>query len=296
MMALCNKRQKTDESELSFKIVFHQTGAIKQMIDITGAILGRVLFRVVAGEGEGSLLLNVDTVDPHHICIVQARISCDGKLFEKGVSFCLDTKVLNMCLKNVASLQCIELTQQKGSADVIMRTCDAMTHEEVMLFVLNTYDQDAEQMPLDDIEYDFHTEVNIPELKRMIKLGSDLKVADIGFEVRQTDKDASGVCTSIVYISGKGDATFRRRLPTASRTEEGGAITAASAVDESKLIKRYDARFTLDYLNKFVRAMEQSLLTMKLGEQSPLLIEYDLGTPKSFVRFVLAPKLDDAAD
>ena len=298
MSALASKRQKTtsvlDESELSFKIVFHQPGAIKQMIDITGAILGRVLFRIVSGEGN-SLLLNVDTVDPHHICIVQARISCDGKLFEEGVSFCLDTKVLNMCLKNVSSQHCIELTQKKGSADVLMRTCDALTQDEVLTFVLNTYDQDAEQMPLDDIVYDFHTEVNIPELKRMIKLGCDLKVPDIGFEVRQTDKNASGECTSIVYISGKGDATFRRRLPTACKTEEGGAITTVSVIDESKLVKKYDARFTLDYLNKFVRAMEHSILTMKLGEDSPLLIEYDLGIPKSFVRFVLAPKLDESS-
>lgn len=300
-MSSIMKRQKTvvappDDEALSFKLIFHQTNALKQMIDITGTILGRVLFRVTNGEGN-SLMLTIDTIDPHHICIVQARLSCDGAVFEKDISFCLDTKVLNMCLKNVSAQQYIELTQAKASADVTMRTCDAMTQEEVLVFVLSTYDQDAEQMPLDDIVYDFHTEVNIPELKRMIKLGSDLKAPDIGFEVCQTAKSSEGECSSIVYISGKGDAAFRRRLPTANKTEEGGggAITSVPSIEqESRLEKKYDANFTLDYLNKFVRAMEHTLLTMKLGKDSPLLIEYDLGTPKSFVRFVLAPKMEDS--
>lgn len=272
------KRPRQDES---FVATFEQINAIRQLVDIVSCVLGRVCFRL-RKRSDGSLQLSIDTVDPHHVCIVQCRLCCKGEIFEQEeVQFCLDTKTLVTCLRNINNHHSVDFVGHRGSADVILRSYDILDSVEASVFTLNTFEQESDELPLDNIQFDFYSEVCLPELKKIIKLGTDLKVNTIVFNVL-TLSDG----TTAVDVSGVGDASFRRRLPT---TDTEASAASPSPANEQVL---YKAAFTLEYLSKFIKAMDHNMLTMKLGDTKPLFIDYPLGVTESFVRFVLAPKID----
>ena len=134
-----------------------------------GAVLGRVCI-CLTSTGDDTVKLSVDTVDPHHVCVVQASISCSGYLGSEGSKIiCVDTKILAMCLKNASSHHAIEISGKDSVADITVRCLDLFSGESILTFVVSTYDQEPDALPLDEIEFDITTEVSIPEMKKLIK-------------------------------------------------------------------------------------------------------------------------------
>ena len=259
-----------------FKIVFDQINAIKQLLEIVGSILGRVCFRLVQ-EAPDSVFITIDTIDPCHVCIVQAKMACKGNS-DKDVSFCVDTKTINTCLKNVSSHCALEITGSYTSSKVELRAKDMISETDAMQFCLDTFDQDIEELPLDKIVFDFSTFIDIPELRRTIKLGNELSVENIEFHVSKQGRECC------MRICGQGDASFVRELQTELCDEDD--VNVKEALE-------YASSFKLSYISKFIKNMDHQQLTMKLGKGQPMLIHYPLGLPESFVRFVLAPKVDN---
>lgn len=258
------------------------------MVDVMASVLDRAPFTLQKSGTD--VVIMVDTVDPNHVCILQTRLLCSGHVCgDDPVSFCLGTCILSSCLKNVSSTSVVRMEKDVDCADVFLHVIDSMTDNISMRFKLNTFDQEPERLPLDDIVFDITTEVSIPEMKKVLKLSQELKVNDIEFTIMESDKDSDG--TSVVMMRGAGDAEFERRLPSTSHADSDRFVSRENESNKNSSRVSYSATFVIAYLLKFVRPMEQHALVMKFGNNAPMLMEYPLGVEKSFARIVLAPKI-----
>ena len=287
-----------NDEDMAFSVCFEQMTSLKQLIDIVGSVLPRAFITLKRhSEDEKTVVLSIDTIDSQHVCIVQARLVCSGKIDEEvGTSICVDTSTMSKCLRNLPPHHAVQLQAKRGSADVILRSFDALNDSEDITFELHTLDEDCEQIPLDDMQYEFETDMDLPNLKRMIKLADALKCETVRMSLSSYTDDDGTVHASTEFL-GKGEALFKRAF-TSSATRGAGSLTVED-MDHKKLKHQFGANFSLDYLNKFVKAMEHQLVNIKFGTDDsggdlPLTIKYPLGVPDSFVRFVLAPKTEDA--
>lgn len=306
-LAVPAKRAKTvpteATSDLKFRVCFEQLGSLKQLVDVVGSILGRVYFQLEkhpsAASGESKMVLSIDTIDPQRVCLVQSRLICNGSMNVDEVSFCICTQTLTKCLRNLPNHHSVSLSCKMSSATITLQSFDVMSSGEEIVCDLPTYDDDCENMPLDDLDYEYETDIELPELKRMIKFGDALKCEVLKMSLHSyTASDGSIV--SMTQFSGSGDADFKRSFPSIVCKEKDKSSKSngdVSCIDYNKMKLQFEASFTLDYFNKFVKAMEHQQVNLKFGKDSegsdlPLTIKYPLGVPDSYVRFVLAPKIE----
>ena len=299
-----SKRMRTDD--VSFTVCFEQIASLKQLIEVVGSVLGRVFFQLVKYTPTSSdddvaskVILSIDTIDPQHVCLVQSRLVCNGKINDEDASFCVDTATLLKCLKNLPSHHSVSISAKKGSADVELRSFDQMNeNSDDFTFDLPTFEDDCEKIALDDLDYEFETNIELPELKRIIKLGDGLKCPVIKMGLHSYDS-ADGNTYSMTQFSAKGDATFKRDFPSIVCKNKDSDSSTNPIPDRSKMKLKFEASFSLDYFNRFVKAMEHQQVNLKFGKGTddsdlPLVIKYPLGIPDSYVLFALAPKTDDS--
>jgi len=289
------KRMRVDDGML-FVATFEQLSSLKQLVDVVGSVLERVYIELrKKSDTDDTLMLSIDTIDPQHVCVVQAQLVCNGHVLDDETrSFCINLPTLTKCLRNLPSHHSVEISMRNGSADVSLRSYDAVNPgADDITFDLHTYDEECEKMPLDDLSYEFQTDMDMPSLRRVIKLADSLKCERMEMALH-THTDGK-TTHAITEFSGDGEAVFRRSFPSLVVCDGESATTAPSApvVDRTKMTWQFTASFSLDYLNRFVRAMEHQMVNIKLGRELPLTIQYPLGIPDSRVCFVLAPKTDE---
>lgn len=294
---------KYDSSKYSFVVCFEHLASIKQLIDVIGDVLPRVYLELRtkkdAVDGDESMMLSINTIDPQKVCIVQAQLECHGSVSGGAYMFCVDTKVLIKCLRNVPPHHSIELSCEVGKADVVVRSYDAMCNVEDIKFNLHTFDDDHEPMPeLEEFTYGYETEMEMPTLKRIVKLADQLNCENLCMSMHSAK--VGNVTHAVTEFSGDADAGFSRAFPSCVLNDQTSADRSAGEtvkMDVSKMKLEFNANFALEYLNKFVKAMEHQMVNLKFGKDPegndlPLLIHYPLGVPNSHVRFLLAPKAD----
>ena len=283
-----------------FCLTIENISSFRQLVDVIGGVLKHVEFTLTPHPSlDQTVVLSVDSIDPQHVCMVQSRLSCSGVLYGSSVSFCIDTETLMTCLRNIRRHHIIELKQRRGQTEVCMCSMDGEHNRRDLSFELTTYDDSAETLSLDDLHYEYVINVNMPDMKTIFKMAKDLKCEDIRMDVF-VDANASGsaIKMMVLQVSSKGDAAFRR-LFVSSVVEEGSNETQSMRdisdtsfnVDNMKMVN--SEVYTLDYMIKFLKNMDQPMITMKMGTGLPILLHYDLGVDASFVRFVLAPKTSD---
>jgi len=279
---------KRARDDTIFAISFDQATALRQLVDVVQPVLTRACFTVKASGKDGILALCVDTIDPSHVCMVQAKLECYGTLQSESHQFTVDSKMLQTCLKNVSAHHAIELAAHAGKAELALVSFDMLTKQKDLVFELPTFEETAERLEIDTIEYDATTEVDLGSFKRILKLGADLEAENMTLVVYEAPaKD--GVKGFRIDAAGKGTASFRRSLMGAKSELDDGSAMTVDAGDTANMAEVCSSSFKIGFLGKFVKAMEQSTIELRLGKNgAPMLLHYPLGVPESFVRFVVA--------
>jgi len=278
---------KRAHDDAIFTISFDQATALRQLVDVVQPVLTRACFTVKPSGKDGVLTLCVDTIDPSHMCMVQAKLECYGTLKSASHQFTIDSKMVQTCLKNVSSHHAVELSAREGSADLFLVSFDMLTKQKDLAFELPTYEETAERLEIETIEYDATTEVDLGSFKRILKLGADLEAENMTLVVYEAPAK-EGVKGFRIDAAGKGTASFRRSLMGAKSELDGSAATV-DVSDATGMAEVCSSSFKIGFLGKFVKAMEQSTIEMRLGKNgAPMLLHYALGVPGSFVRFVVA--------
>lgn len=297
------KKQKLS-SDLDWKITFDQTQGIRTLVDVVGNILTRVNFRINYDTKKNVYFLCIDSIDPQHVCMIQARLTCEKVFNLQGTeTFCVDTNILNTLLKNVPAHYSLDLCKLKGSADIKMRTYESLSNSHETHYTLPTLVDDSETMQLSDMSYKYTIEIDLGTLRQIVKMSGALRANHIEFSVKEPSDTKRGIQTSrtTFSISSNGDAAQEHRFNSATVTEAGTEAqtcviraatdsTGPETIDGEKMDIKYSDSFSTQYLNHFLKSMERQIITMKLSQDKPLILHYPLGADRSYICFVLAPK------
>lgn len=324
-----NGRAASSSPSPLFDVVFEHSQTIRHMVDMVASVLPRATYTLcqrgaagggvtgAAGGGGGDVCLAVDCMDADQVCLVQARLV--GKWNSGGdsssssysplgggggeradVSFCVKSDLITTCLRHVSPKNAVVLSC--ASPDKIdMTGVDLLTGETSVEFTLDTLHEDSEKMELEDLDFDHIAEVNVPAFKGILEMANQLGTHRITLALFRRGAE------TVVEVRGKGDkgGTFVRRLPTQSDMDGDVAVDDAADGREEKRARRdaagaegggaagYEAAFGLKQLSKFVKAMQQEQMTLKIGRGQPLLIDYPLGVSGSYVKLLLAFKTDE---
>ena len=64
--------------------------------------------------------------------------------------------------------------------------------------------------------------------------------------------------------------------------------------EEKKLAEVYNSTFPTDFLVNFTRGIDRNIISLSVGKDSPLILNYELGPEGAEVQYILAPQVDDA--
>lgn len=299
----------TDRDNVHWRCTFDQTQGFRTLIEVVGNILTRInlrLTKVVNGH-----FLCIDSIDPQHVCMIQARLSCEkvfGIEHEDDVAdFCIDSGLLNLCLKGIPPHYSIDIYKKHDNPDIHIRAYEALSNSHETFFKLPTLFDESETMQLSDMQYKFTIEIDLGTFRQIVKMSQSLKAQDIDFVVKEpsTDDKKGRVLRTVFTIGATGDAQHEHSFFSAtvqesvgneaSRVIRAATDSAGSATkEENELLEiKYKDSFSTSYLNFFLKSMERQIITMKLSQDKPLILHYPLGADKSYICFVLAPKTGD---
>lgn len=289
-----------------WSITFDQTQGLRTLVDVVGNILTSINFRITYDQKRASHFLCIDSIDPQHVCMIQARLLCE-KVYniEEDQYFCIDSSLINLVLKNVAQHYSLDLIKYRDSADIHIDAYETLSNSHHTNYVLPTLVDAGETMKLKDQNYKYIVEIDLGMLRQIVKMGMAFHSQDLNLEVRVSDSDASSdkVSRTTFTIASKGDAYQSHNFHSATVSDGGEkqdsyvirAVTDSTAPDgqANDMVPVYTDTFSASYLNMFLKSMERQIITMKLSQDKPLLVHYPLGADKSYICFVLAPKTSE---
>lgn len=290
------KRTKTDKV-LEWAVTFEQLQGFRTLVDVVGNILTRVSFRIM-NTGNGHVL-GVDSIDPKHVCMIQARLECqsEGEIAEE-ISFCVDSSVLNTCLKSVPPHYSLTLSKYSASDDIELKAFEICSNSHTTSFVLHTLLDDSQTTQLSDLSYDYTVDIDLITLRQIVKMGLSLKSETIDMQLSQPPHDKAEFTT--FTVSSSGDAMQSHTFHSSSTNSDGKCVLSASTDTtappdyvDAEMVVKYSDSFSSQYLSYFLKSMERQVLTMKMSQDKPLILTYPLGVEKSYILFVLAPQLPD---
>ncbi len=296
------KRRKLSDT-LEWRVTFDQTQGLRTLVEVVGNILTRVNFRITFDTRRQTHFLCIDSIDPQHVCMIQARLICEKTFNLDGdVDFCVDSNILNLILKNVPSHYSLDLEKHSGSADIQLNAYETLSNSHHTNFLLPTLVDDSETMQLTDMSYKYTIEIDLGTLRQIVKMSMSLRAQQLDFMVKEPSNKHAGVLRTTFTIASHGDATQSHNFHSATVAEgeesENYVIRAATdstapddGSDNTQIV--YKDAFSAQYLSFFLKSMERQIITMKLSQDKPLIVHYPLGADKSYICFVLAPKTSE---
>ena len=294
-----NKRQKMNdedaESENSFHITFDQTQSLRVLVDVISNILHRVDIQVMKDEKfEG---IHIESIDPKHICLIVARLSCSVSKLADPCKFCVDTVTVNTCLKSVNSHYSLDIKNDDESSNVIMHAYETISNNYTTHFSVPTLVSEPENVKLSDLEYDYTIEIDLITLRTIVKNTIALRGNEVQFVVEEPQETTPYKYTILTIIT---DGNAKQKHQFHSITEKKGGGTCVIRTEEGgvefpehqKFDVKYSETFSAQYLNHFLKSMEKQVITMRLSKTKPLILNYPLGSDKSYICFVLAPRAE----
>jgi hypothetical protein len=296
------KRQKVENTNrLEWRITFDQTQGLRTLVEVVGNILTRVNFRITYDNKRETHFLCIDSIDPQHVCMIQARLICEKTVnLDQDVDFCVDSNILNLILKNIPTHYSIDLEKYKDTPDISIKSYETLSNSHHTQFDIPTLVDDSETMQLSDMSYKYTIEIDLGTLRQIVKMSMSLRSNQLDFTVKEPVDRNNGVSRTTFMIGSKGDASQAHSFHSATVAEGDNqdtyvirAATDSTAPDgtadgTTQIV--YNDAFSAQYLNFFLKSMERQIITMKLSQDKPLIVHYPLGADKSYICFVLAPK------
>lgn len=293
--------KKMKKNNVDWKITFDQTQSLRTLFEVVGNILTRVSVSIKFDTKKNAHFLCIDSVDPRHVCMIQARLVCEKTNRQiDNDSFCVDSNILNNCLKNIPNHYSVDLEKHTNNDNIHIFAYETLSNSHSTTYIIPTLMSDSESMHLQDMDYKYTIEIDLSTLRQIVKMSQQLRADTIDLQVSEPPEEKPN--RSCISISAQGEATIRHNFYSNMVHEETQNTNVMRAMvdstspdgsEEENMVVKYKERYSAQYLNFFLKSMERQIITMKLSADQPLIIHYPLGADKSYICFVLAPKAED---
>lgn len=285
------KRQKTAESNVHFKLRFPQPQTARSMIEVIKEILPEISIDVYKDDTFSGI--KIENIDDKRVCIVHVKLSCDVELLDEKAEFCISVDTLSICMRTVASHYVMDLVKYKGDDDIELTSRDATSGIAVNTCKMHTLCKDSTRAAVNPLDYDYTVQIDLSVFRSIVKISKDLNADNLSFLVYES-KTAAG--REILFcLRATGDASHEHYFR--SIINEDGVICASEETHTSMEMNddtlQYNDQFSVQYLNTFLKSMDRQVLTLRISKDKPLVLLYPLGAADSYVCFVLASKIED---
>ena len=300
--------------DVQWRLRISQANTFKTFMENIASVLGECAFQVVhTPDFQG---ISVESIDPTRVCLLQGRLS--GDVFTADnvpATFCVRMPPLLAFLRSISPSFFVDMWCAKGATDVSILLFEPLIGTHQPLCHIKTLAKSQETCQLDELEFDIFVEIELQIFRTTIKTARDHHADAIKIAVytpKRAEGFSSGLRTHIFVISYEGDETscefpFQSSTEMTDDEEDGPTIIKASETTNREfdvlppLSERnviYEGKFGCEPINNFVKNLERTNLTISLGKDRPLLLEYPLGSSigmsskegKDYIRFICAPR------
>ncbi|CAM9146069.1 unnamed protein product [Choristocarpus tenellus] len=226
--------------------------------------------------------ISMQAMDSSHVSLCALKLRNDGFdhfRCDRSLSLGLSMANISKLLKCAGNEDTVTL-KAEDSADTLTMMFESPSQDRISDFELKLMDIDSEHLGIPKTEYNCTIQMPSAEFARIVK---DMSV--IG-ETCTIACDKEGVKFSVAGDLGKGNIMLRNNT-SVDKEEDRVTVTMEEPVT---------LMFALRYLLLFTKATPLGpTVTISMTLDNPVVIEYPIDT-FGFVRYYLAPKIDDEDD
>ena len=254
-----DKKEKKKEEKPIFRSKM-KASVLKSVTEIISPLVDEAKFKITP---KG---ISINAVDPAHVGLVDVEVKDNS--FEEYHADELDLGVDVSKLSGVLKLA--------GSDDTVSLEYDE--HKTMLVLTLGNL---VRSMRLIDTS-------GMPDTK-MPKLDLPAKVVLVAEEMKKVVRASEMVSDHIVLTADKDKVVFYA---------EGGVDTVDLTLTKDELVElqsadKYRSMLSIDYLSSMIKpAKDDAQITLLLGNDTPLRIEFDFADKKGHVTYVLAPRIE----
>lgn len=225
--------------------------------------------------------ISLQAMDTSHVCLVALLLRADGFdhfRCDRNVTLGIQLANLSKLLKCAGNDDTISL-KADDEPDSITLMFEDPKADRVSDFSLKLMDIDSEHLGIPETEYSANIRMPSSEYARICK-----DLASIGDTVViSATKD--GVKFSTSGDVGTANVTVRNTSAADLKPEQQTTIELAEPVSLT---------FALRYLNSFAKAAAlASTVKISMTKDLPIVVEYTIGDDMGYLKFYLAPKIDE---
>jgi len=258
----------------------------------------------------------VDSVDPSIVCMVKARFECtiESEGSVEGESFCVPMETLKTLLKDSGDM--MEIVRYPETApDIFLHSYDRKDPLNCTTSRMRNIDDGGLALPMDAIGSQHIVEIELPDLKSMVKTARDLKATHMRFTIEvpatrdadgileATHPDENGIVHTFFTIGIETEsAGMDRTFHSVTQVEigEDGEMTIralSTAQDDTEentkfdnLVEKFNELYSTTYLDLMLKSMDRERVQLFMAKEMPLIVKYGLGSDMSYLKVILAPK------
>jgi len=256
-----------------FEAKIAQGEILKKILDAIKELVNDANFDC---NGNGMALQAMDTAHVSLVHLMLKKEAFERYRCDKNVVLGVNMQIMNKMLKCAGKDDAITL-KAVDEPDVLALSFESKSGDRMSEFEMKMVVIDSEPLGIPEPEYTAEIQMPAAEFK---KVCSDLST--IGDTVTiSANKD--GVKFSVTGDSGNGSITVRENNK-ADKNDESTTIELKEAVSLT---------FALKYLNTFCKSASLSnQVGLYLSKESPLMVEFKF-MDESYIRYYLAPKIDE---
>ena len=321
-----SKRIRT-ESEFEWRVCITSSATFRTFINVLKEILINCNFYLEKSSTFTGIY--VDSVDPSLVCMVKSRFECkiqtcqadagDGAFESYSAetvsrineeSFCVPMESLKTLLKDAGDM--LEITRYRDTApDVIIHSYDRNDKLNSTTSRLGNIDDCGAPIPMDSIGSAQMVEIELQDLKSLVKMARELKATHMRFLIEHPagagDADSTEIMHNLFTISIETEnATLERSFHSMTQREvsvsDGGRETIRALSTTTQTSERsplfhdatikFDEVFSTMYLDLILKSMVDRGVKLFMAPDMPLIVEYSLGSDMSYLKVILAPKVN----
>lgn len=288
----------------SWTLKFHQTYALRTLIEVVGNVISRVNIKIINDDSFTGI--SVESIDSKRVCLVAAKLKCDVVGLDKSSEcpcFCVDTSTLGTCLRSVSPQYSIDVHKRVGSEEIVLCVYEVICNSYTSEYKIPTLAHEDDEVKLHDMEYKYQVDFDLVTLRGIVKNCLALKGENVSIIVEEsTSNDDTRHAVMTVMSEGNAEQRHVFHSLTEKKSGDDGSplmmrATNTEAMEgvrtDEEMVTTYHETFSAAYLNSFMKNMERNSVTMRLSSKKPLLLIYPLGIEKSNICFVLAAKADE---
>ena len=286
----------------AFSMVFSSPGPFKTLSNIISHVLIDAPF-ILRQTPEGGGCCFIDSMDPNQVCCIKAQYPVDAVINgdTDRYDFSVQMKTFNGILRQIHANSALEIFQEEGKTEITIESHDA---DGLRSFTLRTLQNDPRDTEFMDITSMITIHLHLGKFKTFLKAAKDLKCDEITMVVDELPGENTTRYFTLIMHGDEG-VSGQYTYQSSSRSDnDSGVFIADDDIgmdtdefvrlrDGNYLTKVYEETFATEYLTRFTKGMDKNMISLAVGKDSPLIINYSLGIKGAEVQFILAPQMRD---